>query len=112
MSYHQVELCHNITTSDHSADRTLTYSAQETGVVAQALINLHYNFSQLSNFRKGVAEFREEGVLACKKELDQMHRRTFWCSIAVKELSRREKKRAQEGLMLLTRKRAETSKDG
>ena len=79
-------------TEDHPAERTLEYTEQETGVVAQALVKLHYNFSQLLNFRKGIAEFQEEGVQACKAELNQMHKRVCWRSVAVKELSRQERK--------------------
>ena len=69
-------------------------------------MKLHYNYSQLLNFRKGIAEFKEEGVKASKAELSQMHQRICWRSVAVKELTRRERKRAQEGLMLLTRKKS------
>ena len=44
LSYYQVELCHNITTDNHPAERTLVHSDQEIGLVAQALLKLHYNF--------------------------------------------------------------------
>ena len=45
-------------------------------------------------------------MIACKLELNQMHKCVCWRSVAVKELTRREKKWAQEGLMLLTRKKS------
>ena len=43
-------------------------------------------------------------MVGAKKELGQMHTRRGLRSIAVAELTRRERLRAQEGLMLLTRK--------
>ena len=36
----------------------------------------------------------------------QMHQRVCWKVIVVRELTRQEKKRAQEGLMLITRKKS------
>ena len=44
-------------------------------------------------------------------ELAQMHKRVCWKFIAVKELTRQEKRQAQEGLMLLTREKMVRSKD-
>ena len=43
---------------------------------------------------------------SAKKELTQMHKRVGFHAIAVSELSQRERRRAQEGLMLLTRKKS------
>ena len=60
---------------------------------------------QQFNLRKGLQEFKVEGEIACKKELSQMHTRVGFKALAVQELTRLERQRAQEGLMLLTRKR-------
>ena len=60
---------------------------------------------QLLNLRQGLQEFGAEGVAGAKAELSQMHDRAGFRAIAVAELTRRERKRAQEGLMLLTRKK-------
>ena len=75
-------------------------------MMAQAIMKVQQNYSQLLNLRKGLAKFKEEGKEACKKELEQMHNRVCWRSLAVKELTYREKKRKQEGLMLLTEKKS------
>ena len=45
-------------------------------------------------------------MLAAKQELTQMHERVGFRAIAVAELSRKERLWAQEGLMLLTRKKS------
>ena len=45
-------------------------------------------------------------MTGAKEELSQMHERVGFCAIAVAELTRRERKCAQEGLMLLTRKKS------
>ena len=45
-------------------------------------------------------------MTGAKKDLYQMHERVGFRAIAVAELTRRERKRAQEGLMLLTRKKS------
>ena len=53
---------------------------------------------------KGLKEFGDEGITGTKAELKQMVRRTCFKAIAVAELTRQERIRAQEGLMILTRK--------
>ena len=58
------------------------------------------------NLKKGLQEFKAEGVSTAKKELSQMHSRVGFKAVAVAELTRLERQRAQEGLMLLTRKKS------
>ena len=55
---------------------------------------------------KGLNEFVHEGPPTVTSELDHMHRRRCFKVVAVAELTRLERARAQEGLMLLTRKRS------
>ena len=43
-------------------------------------------------------------MLAAKEELSQIHARTCFKAITVKELARLERKRAQEGMMILSEK--------
>ena len=43
---------------------------------------------------------------ATQAEPGQLHYRNYWKPVSVKELTRKEKYRAQEGLMLLTQKRS------
>ena len=58
------------------------------------------------NLKKGLQEFKAKGVSAAKKELSQMHSCVGFKAVAVAELTRLERQRAQEGLMLLTRKKS------
>lgn len=51
-------------------------------------------------------ELGDEGVKACKE--GQMHSHVGFNMVAVAELTRQERIRAQEGLMLLSRKGAAT----
>lgn len=54
--------------------------------------------------KRGFKEFSAEGKEAAKCELSKMHKRTCYRAIAVKELTRHERKCAVEGLMILTKK--------
>ena len=54
--------------------------------------------------KRGLKEFFAEGKEAAKYERSQMHKLTCYRDIAVKELTRRERQSAVEGLMILTRK--------
>ena len=51
--------------------------------------------------KKGLKVFPDGGAPAAKEELAQMHARTCFKAIAVKELTCLERKREQEGLMIL-----------
>ena len=62
--------------------------------------------------QKGIKAFAPDGEPAAEEELRQMHSRTCFWAIALVELARREKLRAQEGLMFLSRKKVESAKDG
>ena len=59
-----------------------------------------------SCFKKGLKVFKDEGEVAAKAELSQLHKRMCFKALAVKELTQLERQRAQEGLMLLTRKQS------
>ena len=63
-------------------------------------------FPQQYILGKGLKVFGMEGHPACKMELKKMYKRNCFKSIVVAELTRQERVRAQEGLMLLTRKRS------
>ena len=54
---------------------------------------------------KGLKEYKEEGPPVVKSTLSQMHQRRCFKAVVVAKLNQLERVRAQEGLMLLTRKR-------
>ena len=103
--------CHHIQTQRHPVERTLLYEKGKVKVVATIMNCLKEQCnSQLFNLKKGLKEFAAKGVAAAKSELSQMHDRSGFRAISVAELSRRETLRAQEGLMLLTRKKSGEAK--
>ena len=109
-SYAQVEYTHNITAQVEDEKKTLEYHESETGIVANIITRLKAQcHAQQFMLGKGLKEFPGEGEAAAKAEISQMHNRTCFKAIAVAELTRRERLRAQEGLMFLTRKRSGTS---
>ena len=56
--------------------------------------------------KRGLKEFPIKGAPAAKEELTQMHDRKCFKAIAVAELTCQEQVRAQEGLMILNKKRS------
>ena len=80
------------------------YDELETQFVAHMLTKYRSCYAQQFMIGKGLKEFVTEGPPAVKSELDQMHKRKCFKAVAVAELTRLERVRAQEGLMLLTRK--------
>ena len=60
--------------------------------------------------KKGLNVFPEGGSPSAKEELAQMHARTCFKVIVINELTHLGRKRAQEGLMTLSRKRSRNIK--
>ena len=106
LSYAQKIANHNIVCQHVERNCQLEFEKHEVAVVAHSMLKLQKVFSQKFNLNKGLKEFGTKGVTGCKEELKQMHERACWRSIAVNELTRQEKQRAQEGLMLLTEKKS------
>ena len=84
-------------------DDTLVYEAGETSIIGHTLkkytsLCKGVCHSQMHMLNKGLKVFKEKGVNAAKAEVDQMHSCTCFRARAVKELSHRERMRAQEGL--------------
>ena len=103
-SYYQKVACHNIICQEEPEERTLEYTEDESKVVANIIVGLMRKcHMQQMIMQKGIKAFAPDGEPAAKEELRQMHSRTCFQAIAVAELARREKLRAQEGLMFLSR---------
>ena len=87
--------------------KSLEYGEHETKFVAHLILKIQKDcHEQQFILGKGLKEFKEEAPPAVKVELKQMHQRTCFRAITVAELTRIERQWAQEGLMLLTRKRS------
>jgi hypothetical protein len=68
------------------------------------------SFAQHYMLQRGLKVFREKGHDASKKEIDQLHKRTCFAPLKVKEMKPSERKKAQMALMFLTEKRDKTVK--
>jgi hypothetical protein len=68
-------------------------------------INQHgASFAQQYILQKGLKVFGKKGHEALKKEIDQLHKRTCFAPMKVKEMNPSERKKAQMALMFLTEK--------
>jgi hypothetical protein len=72
--------------------------------IQQKVTKYGATFAQQYMLQKGLKVFGDRGREGSTKELDQLHRRSCFTPISVKEMTPRERKRAQEALMFLTEK--------
>jgi hypothetical protein len=68
------------------------------------------SFTQQFILQKGLKVFGNKGHEASKKEINQLHRRTCFAPLKVKEMKPSERKKAQMALMFLTEKRDKSEK--
>ena len=64
-----------------------------------------WSFGQQHILQKGLKLFKNKGCDAAIEELDQLHRRMRFTPVDVNDLTRNEKKKAMEALMLMTEKK-------
>ena len=62
------------------------------------------SFAQQYPLKKGLKVFGEAGKVAASKEVDQLYKRLSFAPIDIKDLSNRERRKAQVAIMLLTKK--------
>jgi hypothetical protein len=68
------------------------------------------SFVQQYILQKGLKVFGQKGHDALKKEIDQLHKRTCFALLKVKEMKPSQRKKAQMALMFLTEKRDKSIK--
>ena len=61
-------------------------------------------FRQQYIFEKGLKEFKQDGVKATKKEVKQLHAQICFTPVHVKDLTPKERKKAQHTLLFLSEK--------
>ena len=93
------------------------YSEELAPVIAAYMIQLSAiaanhgaSFAQQYILQKGLKIFKERGVAASEKELDQLHNRECFEPISISDLTPSERSKAQEALMFLTKKRDKSIK--
>jgi len=68
------------------------------------------SYGQQYILQKGLKKFKERGSEAAIKELDQLHKQNCFTPVDVSSLTAAEKRKAQEALMFLTKKRDQSCK--
>ena len=110
----QLEYCHNlITQTKPTKNEYREYNPESEGMLMARLITdisnrvttVGASFAQQYLLKKGLKVFGQQGHQASYKEIDQLHRRSCFTPVSIKEMSSAERKKAQQALMFLTEKR-------
>jgi Reverse transcriptase (RNA-dependent DNA polymerase) len=113
-----LEYCHNLVCQvKPEKEKTIEYASCQAMLIARFIQDIMMNvnqhgasFAQQYMLQKGLKVFGEKGHDALKKEIDQLHKRTCFAPLKVKEMKPSERKKAQMELMFLTEKRDKTVK--
>jgi hypothetical protein len=106
-----------ITSKTREKEQTIEYGSCQVMLIARFIQDLTMNvnqhgpsFAQQYILQKGLKVFGKKGHDASKKEIDQLHKRTCFAPLKVKEMKPSERKKAQMALMFLTEKRDKSIK--
>jgi hypothetical protein len=95
----------------------IEYGSEEAILIARfiqdTMINVNEHgasFAQQYMLQKGLKVFGNKGHEASMKEIDQLHKRTCFAPLKVKEMKHSKRKKAQMELMFLTEKRDKSVK--
>ena len=115
-SQQKLEKRHNILYTNGKEEH-VEYDTDRAGVIANLMVEIRHKvmngkpcFGQQYPLHRGLKKFGDKGRAAAGKELDQLHNRNTFAPVDVSQLSPDEKRKAQEGMMLLTEKRDGTVK--
>ena len=113
----RTEISHNLVTQAVKDKNRNEYSDKTVKIIARAMDEIRgkvmkegSSFGQQFYLQKGLNKFGDKGKSAAIKELDQLYRRNCFEPISVKEMTDKERMRAQETLLFLTEKRDGTIK--
>ena len=114
----QLEYCHNLVSQTKpDRDQTLEYTQGQAMLIARLMkdistqVSIHgASFAQQYLLKQGLKVFGQRGQRASMKEIDQLHKRTCFAPLSVKEMTSTERRKAQLALMFLTEKRDESIK--
>ena len=109
----QLEYCHNLISQvKPDESQTIEYGTSHAMVIARLIQDITTkviahgaSFAQQYILQKGLKVFGDKGREASKKEIDQLHRRTCFAPINVKDMKPSERRKAQQALMFLTETR-------
>jgi hypothetical protein len=114
----QLEYCHNLVAQvKPDEEMNIEYGSNEAMQIARFIQDITMNvnkhgasFAQQYMLQKGLKVFGNKGHEASMKEIDQLHKRTCFAPLKVKEMKPSESKKAQMALMFLTEKRDKSVK--
>jgi hypothetical protein len=114
----QLEYCHNLEAQvKPDEEMILEYGSNKAMLITRFIqdktmnVNKHgASFAQQYMLQKGLKVFGKKGHEASMKEIDQLHKRTCFAPLKVKEMKPSKRKKAQIALMFLTEKRDKSVK--
>jgi hypothetical protein len=114
----QLEYCHNLVAQvKPDEEMNIEYGSNEAMLIARFIQDITMNvnkdgasFAQQHMLQKGLKVFGNKGHKASMKEINQLHKRTCFALLKVKEMKHSERKKAQMALMFLTEKRVKSLK--
>jgi hypothetical protein len=114
----QLEYCHNLVAQDKpDEEMNIEYGSNKAMLSARFIQDITMNvnghgasFAQQYMLQKGLKVFGNKGHKASMKEIDQLHKRTCFAPLKVKEMKHSERKKAQMALMFLTENRDKSVK--
>ena len=113
-----LEQCHNIVHQvKPSEDEVFYYQEEEAMIICRLIDDLNHqvatrgkSFVQQFILQQGLKKFGKRGGDAAVKEAEQLYKRTCFEPVSIKEMTAKERKKAQEALMFLCEKRDGTIK--
>jgi hypothetical protein len=113
-----LEYCHNLVAQvKPDEERIFENGSNKAMLIARFIQDITMNvnkhrasFAQQYMLQKGLKVFGNKGHEALMKEIDQLHKRTCFAPLKVKEMKPSERKKAQIALMFLTEKRDKSVK--
>jgi hypothetical protein len=114
----QLEYCNNLVAQvKPDEEMTIEYGSNKAMLIARFIQDITMNvnkhgasFTQPCMLQKGLKVFGSKGHEALMKEIDQLHKRTCFAPLKIKEIKPSKRKKAQMALMFLTEKRDKSVK--
>jgi hypothetical protein len=114
----QLEYCHNLVAQvKPDEEMTIEYGSNKAMLIARFIQDITMNvnklrasFNQQYMLQKGLKVFGSKGHEALMKEIDQLHKRTCFEPVKIKDMKPSKRKKAQMALIFLTEKRDKSVK--
>jgi hypothetical protein len=114
----QLEYCHNLVAQvQPDEEMNIEYGSDEAMLIARFIQEITINvnehgafFAQQYMLQKGLKVFGNKGHEALMKEINELHNRTCFAPLKVKEMKHSKRKKAQMALMFLAEKRGKSIK--